>query len=93
MPLFGAKKNAIKNIMVETKTITGPEAKLYVLLKKSPTMAASAPRLAAKNIILDNFCVIKNAVAAGVINMATTKITPTVCKEATVTSVSKIISR
>lgn len=54
-------------------------------------MDEAAPKNAAKNIIVANRFVSKYAVEAGVINIATTRTTPTVCKEATVTNVNKTI--
>ena len=46
----------------------------------------ATPKLAAKKSIVDKRSVNKYAVAPGVISIATTKIIPTVCSEATVTS-------
>ncbi len=42
--------------------------------------------------MVDNRFVNKYAVAAGVINIATTSMTPTVCNDATVTNVSNTIN-
>lgn len=71
--------------------MTAPDDKLYSELKYKPMTADKAPKKADRNIIVDKRFVNKYAVDAGVISIATTNITPTVCKEATVTKVNKII--
>ena len=80
------------NIIVITNTMTTPDGKLNVTLKNSPITDDIIPINAEVKIIVDNLLVNKYAVDAGVINNETTKITPTVCSEATVTNVNKIIS-
>lgn len=54
-------------------------------------MEESAPKVEASTIIIDNRLVNRYAVDAGVINNETTKITPTVCSDATVTKVNNTI--
>ncbi len=56
-----------------------------------PMIEEDAPNMAERTIIVDNLLVNKYAVEAGVINIETTRITPTVCKEATVTKVKRTI--
>lgn len=80
------------NSPAATITIAGPEAKLYVKLSHKPAMADSTPTKLDKPSITCNLSVHKKAVAAGVINIATTKMMPTVCKADTVTSVSTNIN-
>ena len=84
--------NVMMNIIVITNTMTTPDGKLKVTLKNSPITDDTMPINAEVKIIVDNLLVNKYAVDAGVINNETTKITPTVCSEATVTNVNKIIS-
>ena len=56
--------------------------------------AAHIALIVLATIIIDfNDLVIKNAVELGVISNATTKIIPTVCKLATVTSANKIMTK
>ena len=56
-----------------------------------PITEESAPKMDDSTIIVDNRLVSRYAVDAGVINNDTTRITPTVCNEATVTNVNNII--
>ena len=76
---------------VAAKAITGPDGILYKKLKYSPVMEDTAPKNAARTTMMDRRFVNKYAVEAGVINKETTRITPTVCNEATVTKVNKNI--
>lgn len=88
MPCFGEKINVTRKNIAAVSTIAGPEAQLNVKLKYKPITDEITENVAAKTIMCDNRFVNKNAVAAGVINMATIKIIPTVCKAVTVTSVN-----
>ena len=90
-PCLGENKNARTKIAVAAKAITGPEGILYKKLKYSPVMEDTAPKNAASTTMTDSRFVNRYAVEAGVINKDTTRITPTVCSEATVTNVSKNI--
>ena len=91
MPCFGENRNAIKNIAVAAKAMTGPDGMLCKKLIYKPMTEAEAPKNEASTIIMDNRFVNKYAVDAGVINIETTRITPTVCNEATVTRVNNTI--
>src|SRR5699024_10614731 len=92
-PRRGATINAKTKIAVATTTMDGPLDKLKLKLKNSPTIALIAPIAADKNIIVDMRCVSKYAVDAGVMSNETTRITPTVCSDTTVTSVNMSMSR
>ena len=89
MPCFGANKKASKNSEVVASAMTGPDGKLYKKLKYKPITDDNAPKNPANTTMTDNLFVSRYAVDAGVISIDTTKMTPTVCKDATVTNVSK----
>lgn len=91
IPCCGEKIKAMTNNIVVASTMTAPDDKLYSKLKYRPMTAENAPKKADNMIIVDNRLVNKYAVDAGVINIATTRTTPTVCSEATVDIVSRII--
>ena len=78
--------------MAATKTIAGPDAQFIVYDKYKPMNEATAPKHDDKNSMFTKRFVHRKAVAAGVINMATTRIIPTVCKAETVTNVKTIIN-
>lgn len=78
---------------VATRTIVAPDVRLYLKLKYKPITELNAPSDDATTIIVDSLCVIKYAVAAGVISIATTSTTPTVLSETTVTNVSNNIKK
>lgn len=73
--------------------MVGPVDKLYETDIQRPIIAEIAPILADVKIIFDNFLVSKYAVAAGVINIATTRIAPTVFNDTTVTKVKSNINK
>lgn len=79
-------------IAAATNTIAGPEAQSNVYDRYKPIVDATTPKIDAKTIIIDKRLVHKNAVAAGVTNIATIKIKPTVCNAETVTNVKMIIN-
>src|SRR5690625_4324264 len=91
IPCFGEKMNANKNIQVAANTITAPDSRLYSELTYKPITDDKAPKNAANTIISENLFVNKYAVDAGVMSIATTNTTPTVCKEATVVNVNSTI--
>src|SRR5699024_6944538 len=76
---------------VMTNTMTTPDGKLYEKLKNKPMTADNAPINDDITIIVDSRSANKYAVAAGVISRETTRITPTVCSDATVAKVSRTI--
>ena len=78
--------------MAATITIAGPDAQFIVYDRYNPMKEATAPKLDDINSICPKRFVQRKAVAAGVINIATTRIIPTVCKADTVTNVKTIIN-
>src|SRR5699024_12661684 len=91
MPCFGAKIKVIINNTVVVKTITAPDDKMCTKLKYRPITAENDPKSEDNIIMNHNQLVNKDAVDAGVISMATTRTTPTVCREETVTIDTKTI--
>lgn len=83
--------NAKINKAVAANTMTAPDDKLCIKLINRPMTDDIAPKNEASTIISQNRFVSKYAVAAGVISIATTNTTPTVCKDATVAIVSRTI--
>ena len=77
--------------MAATNTIAVPDAQFIVYERYKPTIEAIAPTPDDTNNMYTKRFVHKNAVAAGVINMATIRMIPTVCKADTVTNVKIII--
>ena len=74
-------------------TIDAPELRLKLKLKYSPLTADITPKVLERISIFRKLFVNRYAVAAGVTSSATTRMTPTVCNEATVTSVNNVISK
>lgn len=77
--------------MAATNTIAGPDAQFIVYDRYNPTIEAKAPTPEETNNMCTKRFVHRNAVAAGVINIATIRMIPTVCKADTVTNVKIII--
>src|SRR5690625_4212662 len=71
----------------------GARGNVERVTKAIPTTLASAPRAAESRVMVVRRSVRRYAVEAGITSIATTKMMPTVCREATVTRVSSAISR
>ena len=79
-PFFGAKMSVNNVNKNNAKTIHGPVGIFPLKMeKKTPKTPEKTPNKAAKNIIIGNLSVQYLAEAAGAINKADIKTTPTVC--------------
>ena len=80
-----------KNNKLDDMTMNGPVGKLLPRKeKKTPSAADNTPRIIAKKIILLIRSTRRYAVAAGIINMAETRTTPTACNETTIAAARNI---
>lgn len=86
-------KKLIKNNIADVITILDPTAILKLYPINNPKKEENAPITDDSNTIVFKLFAYKNAVAAGVTNMATIKIVPTLCIAVTDTNVNKNINK
>ena len=90
---FGATKKLIAKTIADVNTILDPAAILNEYPMNNPSTEQLAPIVDDKNIIVFKLLAYRYAVAAGVINIATIRIVPTLCIAVTDTRVNNIISK
>ena len=82
-PRSGEKITTIKYIAVATRVINGPGVVSNIMAPTIPRIADMSPRSPDIRMTFFSRWLSNNAVAAGVMSMATTRITPTVRSAAT----------
>lgn len=86
-------KKLIKNKTADVITILEPTAILKLYPINNPKNDENAPIIDDNSTIVFKLLAYKNAVAAGVTNIATIKIVPTLCIAVTDTNVNKNINK